>query len=72
MKKLITALFVAFCLMAVIVPTKQAEAQVTWCGVCCDRDLNGFARPRCVLVNPYPCGGVCVCYGVQGVGFACN
>ena len=72
MKKLISIILVAVGLIAIVAPTKPAEAQVAWCGLCCDRDAYGNARPRCVLVNPWPCGGGCVCAGVYGAGFACN
>jgi hypothetical protein len=71
-KHIITLLFAIGLGIAVLAPTeKPAQAQVVYCGHCCDRDVYGDARIRCTLVNAWPCGGTCECAGIAGYGFAC-
>jgi hypothetical protein len=71
MKKFVSAILIAIGLVVLVAPTKPADAQVQYCGSCCDRDYYGNARIRCTLVSAFPCGGTCACAGIAGYGFAC-
>jgi hypothetical protein len=72
MKKLIiTLLFAVGFGIAVIAPMEQAAQAQAYCGHCCDQDPYGNVRIRCTLGSLVLCGNSCVCYGIQGYGFAC-
>jgi hypothetical protein len=67
MKKLFAIAFAALVGVAVLGPTKTADAQVVYSNYCCD----GYGNHRCVMNNgPFPVGAACFCYG-QGNGIVC-
>lgn len=73
MKRIFSIILVALGLTVIGATSapQQAEAQVVYCGHCCDTDVYGNARIRCTLVSAFPCGGTCECVGIAGYGFAC-
>ena len=73
MKRFLSVLLVALGLTVIGATSapQQAEAQVVYCGHCCDTDPYGNARIRCTLNSPGACGYACYCNGIPGSGFAC-
>lgn len=65
MKKLIATALAVVCVLAITLPSADAQP-IVLCGYCCD--ISG--TPRCI-VPEMVCGYACYCNGVSGVGTAC-
>lgn len=66
-KKIVGSLFALAALVAVVAPSRPADAQVTYSDQCCDT-ANVI---RCIVGNGmFPLGARCFCEG-QGYGHIC-